>query len=57
MPEKNQNPLTFVTSTVGNAAGGVAKTAGGVVGATGRGLGDTVTYTFSLILPFMLEDR
>lgn len=43
MPESNQNPLTFVTSTVGNAAGGVAKTAGGVVGAAGRGVGDTVT--------------
>ena len=44
MPDnKNQNPLTFVTSTVGNATGGIAKTAGSVVGAAGRGVGDTVT--------------
>ncbi|KAI1777410.1 hypothetical protein F4818DRAFT_439766 [Hypoxylon cercidicola] len=35
----------FVTSTIGNVAGGVGRTAGGVVGAAGRGLGDTVTST------------
>ena len=40
---KGQNPLTFATSTLGNAAGGVAKTAGGIVGAAGRGVGETVT--------------
>ncbi|KAI0839636.1 hypothetical protein F5Y06DRAFT_11422 [Hypoxylon sp. FL0890] len=33
----------FVTSTVGNTAGGVGRTAGNVVGAAGRGLGDTIT--------------
>ena len=43
MPENNQNPLTFVTSTVGNTAGGVAKTASGIIKATGRRVGDTVT--------------
>ena len=31
------------TSTLGNGVGGVAKTAGGVVGAAGRGVGQTVT--------------
>lgn len=40
---KGNNPATFVTSTLGNAAGGVSKTAGGIVGAAGRGVGDTVT--------------
>ncbi|KAI1102871.1 hypothetical protein F4804DRAFT_333833 [Jackrogersella minutella] len=33
----------FVTSTVGNVAGGVGRTTGNVVGAAGRGLGDTIT--------------
>lgn len=27
---------------LGNAAGGVSRTVGGIVGATGRGLGDTI---------------
>lgn len=40
---KGNNPLTFATSTLGNATGGVAKTAGGIVGAAGRGVGQTVT--------------
>ncbi|MCJ1352854.1 MAG: hypothetical protein MMC33_002838 [Icmadophila ericetorum] len=33
----------FVTSTLGNAVGGVTKTVGGVVGAGGRGVGNTIT--------------
>ena len=40
---KGNNPVTFVTSTLGNGVGGVSKTAGGVVGAAGRGVGGTVT--------------
>ena len=32
---------TAVTSTLGNAVGGVSRTLGGVVGAAGRGVGDT----------------
>ncbi|KAI0419467.1 hypothetical protein F5X98DRAFT_384742 [Xylaria grammica] len=33
----------FVTSTLGNAAGGVGRTVGNVTGAAGRGIGDTIT--------------
>ncbi|KAL8871003.1 MAG: hypothetical protein Q9174_003078 [Haloplaca sp. 1 TL-2023] len=33
----------FVTSTVGNTAGGLGRTVGGLVGAGGRGLGQTIT--------------
>ncbi|KAI0100280.1 hypothetical protein GGR51DRAFT_564304 [Nemania sp. FL0031] len=33
----------FVTSTLGNAVGGVGRTAGNITGAAGRGIGDTVT--------------
>ena len=45
MPTSNNsnNPVSFVTSTLGNGVSGVAKTAGGVVGAAGRGVGQTVT--------------
>ncbi|CAD6564703.1 MAG: hypothetical protein ASARMPRED_005654 [Alectoria sarmentosa] len=45
MPTLNNssNPIGFVTSTVGNGVSGVAKTAGGIVGAAGRGVGQTVT--------------
>jgi hypothetical protein len=32
----------FVTSTVGNTLGGVTNTVGGVVGALGRGIGETL---------------
>jgi hypothetical protein len=32
----------FVTSTVGNTLGGVTNTVGGVVGALGRGVGETL---------------
>ncbi|KAM0805490.1 hypothetical protein BDR22DRAFT_968743 [Usnea florida] len=45
MPTSNNpnNPVGFVTSTLGNGVSGVAKTAGGIVGAAGRGVGQTVT--------------
>lgn len=43
LDNNNQNPVTFVTSTLGNGVGGVAKTAGGIVGAGGRGVGQTIT--------------
>ncbi|KAJ7618039.1 hypothetical protein FB45DRAFT_981284 [Roridomyces roridus] len=33
----------FVTSTLGNTVGGVARTVGNVTGAAGRGVGDTIT--------------
>jgi hypothetical protein len=33
----------FVTSTLGNTVGGVARTVGGVTGAATRGVGDTIT--------------
>lgn len=33
----------FVTSTVGNAAGGLGRTAGNVTGAATKGVGDTIT--------------
>jgi hypothetical protein len=32
----------FVTSTLGNAVGGVGRTAGNVTGAASRGIGDTI---------------
>ncbi|KAI1422448.1 hypothetical protein F5Y12DRAFT_717345 [Xylaria sp. FL1777] len=35
----------FVTSTLGNAVGGVGRTVGNVTGAAGRGIGDTITNT------------
>ncbi|KZP20640.1 hypothetical protein FIBSPDRAFT_861383 [Athelia psychrophila] len=35
--------LTFVTSTLGNTVGGVTRLTGGVLGAAGRGVGDTIT--------------
>ncbi|KAI0532143.1 hypothetical protein GGR58DRAFT_491254 [Xylaria digitata] len=35
----------FVTSTLGNVAGGVGRTVGNVTGAAGRGVGDTITST------------
>ncbi|KAI1268042.1 hypothetical protein F5Y18DRAFT_424357 [Xylariaceae sp. FL1019] len=35
----------FVTSTLGNAVGGVGRTLGNVTGAAGRGIGDTITST------------
>ena len=41
--QKNDNPVTFVTSALGNGVSGVTKTVGGVVGAGGRGIGQTVT--------------
>lgn len=39
----NENPVTFVTSSLANGVSGVAKTAGGIVGAGGRGVGQTIT--------------
>jgi hypothetical protein len=33
----------FVTSTLGNTVGGLARTVGGVTGAAGRGIGGTIT--------------
>ncbi|KAH7040934.1 uncharacterized protein B0I36DRAFT_311778 [Microdochium trichocladiopsis] len=35
----------FVTSTLGNAVGGVGRTVGNVTGAAGRGVGETITST------------
>ncbi|KAI0199812.1 FAD-binding domain-containing protein [Astrocystis sublimbata] len=49
MPLENNNDkgvtgaAKFVTSTLGNAVGGVGRTAGNITGAAGRGLGDTIT--------------
>ncbi|RAK94020.1 hypothetical protein BO79DRAFT_249243 [Aspergillus costaricaensis CBS 115574] len=48
MPLGNQDSgvtgaAKFVTSTLGNAVGGVSRTVGGVTGAAGRGIGDTIT--------------
>ncbi|KAI8631278.1 hypothetical protein F5Y19DRAFT_473684 [Xylariaceae sp. FL1651] len=49
MPLENNNDkgvtgaAKFVTSTVGNAVGGVGRTAGNITGAAGRGVGDTIT--------------
>ncbi|KAI0813097.1 hypothetical protein GGR55DRAFT_677420 [Xylaria sp. FL0064] len=49
MPLENNNDkgatgaAKFVTSTVGNAVGGVGRTVGNVTGAAGRGIGDTIT--------------
>ncbi|KAI0554000.1 hypothetical protein F4679DRAFT_580163 [Xylaria curta] len=49
MPLENNNDkgvtgaAKFVTSTIGNVAGGVGRTVGNVTGAAGRGLGDTIT--------------
>jgi len=34
--------IKFVTSTVGNTAGGLVNTVGGITGAAGRGIGDTI---------------
>ncbi|KAH9907531.1 hypothetical protein F4778DRAFT_777957 [Xylariomycetidae sp. FL2044] len=33
----------FVTSSVGNAVGGIGRTVGNVTGAAGRGVGDTIS--------------
>ncbi|KAI4603931.1 hypothetical protein LQW54_002873 [Pestalotiopsis sp. IQ-011] len=46
--ENNQNQgatgaAKFVTSSLGNAAGGITRTVGNVTGAAGRGIGDTIT--------------
>lgn len=35
----------FVTSTLGNAVGGLSRTVGGVTGTAARGVGDTITKT------------
>ncbi|KAI1174374.1 hypothetical protein F4777DRAFT_554309 [Nemania sp. FL0916] len=49
MPLENNNDqgvtgaAKFVTSTLGNAVGGVGRTVGNVTGAAGRGIGDTIT--------------
>lgn len=43
LDNQNNNPVTFVTSTLGNGVSGVTKTVGGVVGAGGRGVGSTIT--------------
>jgi hypothetical protein len=49
MPIENSNDkgvtgaAKFVTSTLGNAVGGVGRTAGNITGAAGRGIGDTIT--------------
>ena len=34
--------VKFVTSTIGNTVGGLTNTVGGIVGAGGRGLGQTI---------------
>ncbi|KAH8824748.1 hypothetical protein DL96DRAFT_1614937 [Flagelloscypha sp. PMI_526] len=49
-PQENRNNgvkqgVTGVTSTLGNAVGGIVGTVGGVVGSAGRGLGSTVNST------------
>ncbi|KAI5777245.1 hypothetical protein EDC01DRAFT_760250, partial [Geopyxis carbonaria] len=46
LPGQSSSPLTTgaktVTTTLGNAVGGLTETLGNTVGAAGRGLGDTV---------------
>lgn len=44
-----------LTSTLGNLTGGILKTAGGVVGSVGTGLGDTINSGSLLPQALLLE--
>lgn len=43
----DHSSTSLTVRQLGNAAGGVSRTVGGIVGATGRGLGDTINSKLS----------